>query len=193
VCAWRQNAHPLICEVRIFTSSTESGSRPAAAAPYSTAFDNASNAFQLAGSCLLMGTRPTISLFGSALSRFGATGATQGRNTGKRSATRREEIAAPECESPWVLDTRHQRILGSAWSGYPPVAARLKLVVFDDDEHRLPRGAHHRDEKAERDVGAVVGVRVVDYVSAGFPERLAGLDGPRRLPSSSNSISPSST
>ena len=24
--------------------------------------------------------------------------------------------------------------------------------------------------------------RVVDYVSAGFPERLAGLDGPRRLP-----------
>ena len=87
-----------------------------------------------------------------------------------------------EWETPWVLDTRNQRILGSAWSRYPPVAARLKLVVFDDDEHRLAGGAQHRDEIAERDVGAVVAVRVVDYVSAGFPERLAGPDRPRRLP-----------
>jgi hypothetical protein len=46
----------------------------------------------------------------------------------------------------------------------------------------LAGGAHHRDEVAERDVGAVVGVRVVDHVSAGFPERLASLDGLRRLP-----------
>ena len=36
-----------------------------------------------------------------------------------------------------VLDTRSQRMLGSAWSRYPPITARLKLVVFDDDEHRL--------------------------------------------------------
>lgn len=93
------------------------------------------------------------------------------------------------------MGSRHptERILGSAWSGYPPVAARLKLVIFDDDEHRLAGVANHCDEVAERDVGTVVAVRVVDYVSTGFPERLAGIDGPRRLPSSSNSISPSST
>src|SRR6516165_1552690 len=127
-------------------------------------------------------TSHDLSPFGSALSRCGATGATQGRDTGKGSPTRREKVAFPECETPWVLDTRDQRILGSAWSSYPPVAARLELVVVDDDEHRLARGAHHRDEVAERDVGAVVAVRVVDYVSAGFPERLAGFDGPRRLP-----------
>jgi len=90
--------------------------------------------------------------------------------------------AVTEGETPWVLDTRDQRILGSAWSRYPPVAARLKLVVFDDDEHRLAGGAHHRDEVAERDVGTVVAVLIVDDISAGFPERVAGLDGPRRLP-----------
>ena len=98
-----------------------------------------------------------------------------------------------EWETPWVLDTRNQRILGSAWSRYPPVAARLKLVVFDDDEHRLAGIANHRDEVAERDVGAVVAVRVVDYVSAGSQNASPALTARGGSPSSSNSISPSST
>jgi hypothetical protein len=48
-----------------------------------------------------------------------------------------------------VLVLRGEAV-GSAWSRYAPVAARLELVVFDDDEHRLAGGAHHRDEVAER-------------------------------------------
>jgi hypothetical protein len=43
-------------------------------------------------------------------------------------------LSCDRMEAPWVLDTRNQRILGSAWSRYPPVAARL-LDTYHAERH----------------------------------------------------------
>ena len=45
----------------------------------------------------------------------------------------------------------------------------------------LARSAEHRDCVAAPHVVTVVGVRIVDNVAAGFPERFPGSDDSRRL------------
>src|SRR5262249_61392753 len=50
-----------------------------------------------------------------------------------------------------------------------------------EDEHGLTGSHDHGHDEAQRDIGAVVGVPIVDDVAAGFPECLAGLDHSRRL------------
>src|SRR5262245_33101623 len=62
---------------------------------------------------------------------------------------------------------------------HAPVLACFEFLVFDDDEHRLAGYAQHVDHEAQPNVGAVVGVRIVDDVATGFPERLTGLEEPR--------------
>lgn len=62
------------------------------------------------------------------------------------------------------------------------MAAGGQLVVVDEFEHRATRDAHHRDDETALHVVAVVGIRVVDDVAAGFPEGFARADDTWWLP-----------
>ena len=51
-----------------------------------------------------------------------------------------------------------------------------ELLLVDELEHGLARGAYHGDHELSRGVGQSVAVLVVDGVAAGLPERATGLD-----------------
>src|SRR5215207_9011713 len=101
-----------------------------------------------------------------------------------QATTRRRAVhVARACRAGTTASTgvpsRPRPIRSRSWDA--PIPALFEFVLANHDEHRLTGRTHHRDEEPQRDIGAVVGVRIVDDVAAWLPERLTGLDHPRRF------------
>src|SRR3712207_2547497 len=56
-----------------------------------------------------------------------------------------------------------------------------QLLVVHQDEHRLARHTHHRDDESDPGIRAIVAILVVDHIAAGLPERFPGPDDSLRL------------
>src|SRR5215467_10250169 len=84
----------------------------------------------------------------------------------------------------WIADSTKRANAGCACrsSAGAQSLSLLKLLFGNPFAHRLPGHAKQCDDKATRNVSAVVGVLIVDHVAAGSPERVSSAEDAWRFP-----------
>jgi hypothetical protein len=61
-------------------------------------------------------------------------------------------------------------------TGDPQSLSLLKLIFGNPFARRLPRRAHHCEDKGARNISAVISVLIVDHIAAGSPERVSSAE-----------------